>query len=346
VEVFPVACAALVLESVGQSAAASARPGDSLRRDRPWALASMALYMLNRDNPSYQDLPDWDRDANWHFFVPGPDGEEQHFRYPKIWEVGALASVAERTLERTLDDQPGEFGEDVTRILGSVFHLNLMPQIVAPLYEQATNKNSFTDAPIETAGMEDLQPFMRVKPGTSETMREMGMLTRDWPEEIQVNPVRAEALLRGYFNAFGMYGLALTDRAFFNERLPAMRADDMPVVRRFYQEDPPRHTKYEAMFYEMLEEARRLRGTMRALDDEGLTGLADDKQLHPLSTEAKPLERANKNVMSINREMREVRRSDLFPDDKRRRLDELTAERNALLKAAVQDSQRAQDGRK
>ena len=54
------------------------------------ALFSMGLYMLNRDDPRYQDLPDWDRDANWHFFVG-----DQHFRYPKIWEIGAMASVAE-----------------------------------------------------------------------------------------------------------------------------------------------------------------------------------------------------------------------------------------------------------
>lgn len=44
------------------------------------ALASVGLYLLNRDDPRYQDLPDWDRDANWHFFVG-----DQHFRYPKIW---------------------------------------------------------------------------------------------------------------------------------------------------------------------------------------------------------------------------------------------------------------------
>nr|MBP8277532.1 hypothetical protein [Propionivibrio sp.] len=55
------------------------------------ALSSVGLYLLNRDDPRYADLPDWDRDANWHFFVG-----DQHFRYPKIWEIGAVASAAER----------------------------------------------------------------------------------------------------------------------------------------------------------------------------------------------------------------------------------------------------------
>lgn len=81
------------------------------------AMASAALYLLNRDDPRYQDLPDWDRDANWHFFVG-----DQHFRYPKIWEIGALSSAAERTVERTLEENPEGLGKDFARILGTTFN--------------------------------------------------------------------------------------------------------------------------------------------------------------------------------------------------------------------------------
>jgi hypothetical protein len=44
-------------------------------------------------------------------------------------------------------------------------------------------------------------------------MKATGMATKDNPEWAQVNPVRAEALLRGYFNTWAMYGLMLTDQA-------------------------------------------------------------------------------------------------------------------------------------
>ena len=33
------------------------------------ALSSVGLYLLNRNDSRYTDLPDWDRDSNWHFFV-------------------------------------------------------------------------------------------------------------------------------------------------------------------------------------------------------------------------------------------------------------------------------------
>jgi hypothetical protein len=301
------------------------------------ALLSAGLYLLNRDDPRYQDLPDWDRDSAWHFFVG-----DQHFRWPKIWEVGALASGAERSVEKIMAEDPAGLGKDFARILGATFSVNLMPQILAPLAEQATNRNAFTKAPIETPGMENVQPFLRSKPGTSETMKAAGMATRDMPETLQVNPARAEALLRGYFNTWALYGLMLTDQAFFGDKLPEKRADELPVVRRFYSQEPAKHTKYETEFYDLLTEAKRLRGTMRELDDMGLRQYADTKEQSPLAGEAKPLEKAAKNLGTINNEMQAVRRDDtLSPTEKRIRLDQLTRERNALLKEAVTESKAA-----
>ena len=301
------------------------------------AMMSAALYLLNKDDPRYQNLPDWDRDTNWHFFVG-----DQHFRYPKIWEIGAVASVAERTAEKIINEDPQGLGKDFARILGATFNLNWKPQIIAPLYEQATNRGGFTGAPIETPGMENMQPFLRAKPTTSETMKAAGMVTRDLPEALQVNPVRAEALLRGYFNTWAMYGLMLTDKAMFGDKLPEARADQMPIVRRFYSQEPPLHTKFETEFYDLLGEAKRLHGTMRELDHLGRPDIADEKEREPLATEAKPLERAAKNLGTINKDMANVRRSDAPPAEKRQKLDALTVERNALLKAAVLDSKAAQ----
>lgn len=299
---------------------------------------SAALYLLNRDDPRYADLQDWDKDANWHIFVG-----DQHFRYPKIWEIGAVASMAERSTEKLMDGNAEGLGKDFVRILGNTFHVNLMPQFAAPLYEQATNRNSFTGSPIETPGMEGVQPFLRAKPGTSETMKALGMATKDMPEWAQVNPARAEALLRGYLNTWGLYGLMLSDQAFFGDSLPEKRADELPVVRRFYANEPARSTKYEREFYDLLTEARRLRGTLRELDDLGLRQFADEKEQSPLAGEAKSLERAQKSLSAINRDMQAVRRDPvLTPAEKRQKLDALMVERNALLKEAVLESKKVQ----
>jgi hypothetical protein len=299
------------------------------------ALLSAWLYWHNKDNPKYDEMEDWDKDNYWHFFIP-VNGKEEHFRYPKIWEVGAISSLAERTVAK-LNEQEPEYGKSVGRILKSLFNMNMMPQVVAPLYEQATNRNSFTSTPIETLGMENMQPFLRAKPTTSEILKAAGMATRDMPESMQVNPVRAEALLRGYFSTWGIYGLMLADKAMFANKLPEKRMDELPVVRRFYEAEPVKHTKYETMFYDMLGEAQRLHGTMRELDATNRSAIADEIEKAPLSGTAKQLERANRNIQTINGDMEEVRRSLLMPAEKRARLDALTAEKNALLKATVLD---------
>lgn len=302
------------------------------------ALMSVGLYLLNRDNPEYQAMEDWKKDGFWHFFIPQADGTSLHLHYPKIWEIGALASVAERTMAALLDDEPA-WGKSVANIVRNVFNLNFMPQIVAPLYEQATNRNSFTKAPIETPGMENVQPWLRGKPGTSETMKALGQVTRGLPEDQQIPPARAEALLRGYFGTWAAYGLILSDRAFYPNRAPAMRTDELPVVRRFYEGSPAKHTKYETMFYDMLGEAERLHGTIRALDNSNRTEVADEFADDPVSNTRRQLQRSSRNLQAINRDMTDVISSNKPRDQKRRELDVLTAEKNALLKDVVTDVQ-------
>ncbi len=296
------------------------------------ALASAALYLQNREDPRYDDLPDWDRDANWHFFVG-----DQHFRWPKIWEVGALASGAERMVEKTLAEDPEGLGKDFARILAHTFSVNLLPQIVAPLAEQSANRRFFTGTPIETQGMENEQPWMRAKPSTSETMKALGEATADLPEDIQIPPARAEALLRGYLNTWAGYGLMLSDAAFFGNQ-PEKRLDELPIVRRFYAQDPARHTKYEEAFFDMLKEATMMRGTIDRLHERGDTERATKLEAkHPdIAWEARYMQKVAKWNRDTERQMTEVRRDrSLTPAQKRVQLDTLTAERNQLFKETV-----------
>ena len=58
------------------------------------------------------------------------------------------------------------------------------------------------------------------------------------------------------------------------------------------------------------------------------------------------MERAAKSLSVINNEVQAVRRDvDLTPAEKRQKLDALTVERNALVKAAVTESKAAQKER-
>jgi len=284
------------------------------------ALASMGLYAINRGNPLYDDLEDWDKDTAWHSFIPKPetiqawaDGRElpplneryMHFRYPKIWEIGAVGSLAERSLERFLDDQPEKIGEDAWRIIRDVFRFEYLPAAVAPLYEAATNRNRFLDRPIETPTMKELQPWARSGSGTSRTLRALGEAERNLPTKFQASPAQVEALLRGYFHTWASYGLSLSDAAFFDD-VPSLRVDQYPVIRRFYQRTPSRHSKYVTQLYDALEAATEARRTMRHMDRTFRPDFASELEQTPENLEFGQLSNAQKRMRSISAEMRLV----------------------------------------
>ena len=135
------------------------------------ALASMALYSINRGNPLYEQLEDWDRDTNWHFFLPkagvpdnAPPAERYtHYRFPKLWEIGGVASIAERTLQHMMDNDSSGLGKETAKVVANVFGVDYMPQLLAPLYENELNRNRFTDRvhvrTYKVDAIENRQPF-------------------------------------------------------------------------------------------------------------------------------------------------------------------------------------------
>jgi hypothetical protein len=62
-----------------------------------------------------------------------------------------------------------------------------------------------------------------------------------------------------------MYGLTLTDAAFFDDR-PDMRWDQLPVVRSFFRQEPAMQTKQITQLYDAIDSATEARRTMRAMD--------------------------------------------------------------------------------
>jgi hypothetical protein len=300
------------------------------------ALVSAALYALNRDDEEYKDLPDWDKDNHWHFFIGG-----KHFRYPKIWEIGAVSSIAERTMEQ-LFDKDAEFKkypQDVFRIITNLFKINVIPQALNPLYEQATNRKGFTGSPIEQQWMSQLMPWARSYPYGSRIIQDFGEAERNWPRDIQVSPARIEALLHGYFNTWATYGLMLTDAALYDDT-PALRVDDYPGLRRFYAAKPARHTKYENMFYDMLQEVTELRRTMSLMNKQDNPEIAEEmEKRYEAELEHYGELTGLQKELSLNRkESIEVMRSKtMTPEEKRTELDRLIMEKNKSLKEVMSE---------
>ena len=166
-------------------------------------LASLALYGAFKDDEEFQKRSDWDRDNFWWIRLPGM---EAALRIPKPFEIGALGTIAERTAEQIFDaDSEGkQFTSALNRMMFDTFAMNPIPQVIKPVVDLYANKDSFTGAPIESAGMEALSKAERKADTTSPLAMALApVLNIALPEKAELSPVQVDYAIKGYFGWLG-----------------------------------------------------------------------------------------------------------------------------------------------
>jgi hypothetical protein len=218
-------------------------------------LASIAMYMANKDDKDFQKREQWDRDFFWWGKVPGTD---YAFRIPKPFEIGALATLAERTVEQMIDAgvEGKRFSESLSRMVWQTFSLNPVPQAFKPLVDIYANKNYFTNAPIETAGMEKLSKQERMTDSTSPLAKALGgvshamaPLTGDLGE---FSPVQIDYMLRAYMGWLGGTVAATSAEAVkpFNNGTYPSTDWTKPLTLGFIEKEPSPQSAYLTDFYQ------------------------------------------------------------------------------------------------
>jgi hypothetical protein len=180
-------------------------------------LASMVLYMAFKDDEDFQRREGWDRDNFWWF-----KAGDTIFRVPKPFEIGALGTIAERSLEQIMDEnvEGKVFAQRLHAILMDTFSMNPTPQFAKPLIDLYANKDSFTGAPIETAGMERLSKQERYTDTTSALAKALGgvsqvgskILTFN-PEAEGISPVQFDYAIKAYLGWAGATAASVSDKA-------------------------------------------------------------------------------------------------------------------------------------
>jgi len=215
------------------------------------AMASMALYMAFKDDDDFQQRDEWDRDNFWWFKLPGMD---YAFRVPKPFEIGALGTIAERTLEQIVDSgaEGKQFEDSLKRMLSDTFSMNPTPQFVKPLIDLYANKDSFTGSPIESAGMERLSKQERMTDTTSPLAQAVAYTTQALGEKGELSPVQVEYAIKAYFGWLGGTVAETSHYATMPFREGAY--PDAKLVDRvslgFIKELPSNQSKYVNAFYE------------------------------------------------------------------------------------------------
>ncbi|UNU90796.1 hypothetical protein GB930_05180 [Aeromonas dhakensis] len=298
---------------------------------------SLGLLAINWDDERYEELPDWDKDTNWHFFVG-----DQHWRIPKPFEIGVLFGTIPERMMRALGDKDtgAQFGKAVARAIGDTFALNPTPQIVKPVVEAVFNYDSFRGGPIDSPQDLSVRAEARYNEQTSLLMRELGELSG-------LSPKQLEHLLIGYTGTMGSYVMAVADgliRAASPGVSAAWRADEIPLVKAVYRgTGPAKSTQHMEEFYRMLSEVNQLKRTVDQYRREGLTAKASE-----LLEDQGGILKSRRNLSNIQRQIRVVRNriellqrdKTLEAEEKRRRIDELLTRRNDLVYQAVNTNRR------
>lgn len=220
------------------------------------ALASIFMYLSFKDDDDFKKREDWDRDNYWWFKV----GDEA-IRIPKPFEIGAFGTIAERTVEQIVDKNiEGEvFGKRLYSILKDQFHILDIPQIIKPVVDIYSNKDSFTGAPIESAGLERLSKQERITNDTSRIAIALGGISKmassifNGPGAEGISPVQIDYAIKAYLGWVGASSVAISDKAldqFGDVNRPSKSLADIAGLSSFAKSLPDKQSRWVTDFYE------------------------------------------------------------------------------------------------
>jgi hypothetical protein len=313
-------------------------------------LASVLYELSMDDDEEYKRLPDWVRDTYWPVKMPGDDA---WFYIPKPFEIGAIASVAQRFTQTFVDESanPAFFAKRVGEILMDQLAFDWRPQIVRPALEVGFNYDSFRNKSIESLGKQLNTPkHRRITATSSDFSIVSSQAFQDWFGGTLLSPVQIDHLIKGYFGWLGATIVGAADFVLYpsEPEQPTKRWDEMyglVPIGSFYKEGPPKTTKQMQLFWEQLKEIKEHHNIYkdyltRGLDDELKEYLAKNRQS---LIWRKHYEKMQRHLGKINKRMTQVYDStDMTADEKRVEIDRLIEMKNKSAERIINMRERAE----
>lgn len=189
-------------------------------------LPSVLLWYLNKDDPRYQELPQWQKDIFW--VIPGKD---TLYKIPKPFELGILfGTVPERVMQYMYDKEKGRNGPGF-KGLGESITSNLLPSAIPtgflPAVEWISNYSMFMGRNIVPLSQSKLPDRQQYGPYTSYLARKVG-------NAFDLSPRKIDNAIQDVGGNLAALGNSIIDQAAgLAETRPAKRASEMPGVRGF-----------------------------------------------------------------------------------------------------------------
>ncbi|MFA6142387.1 MAG: LPD38 domain-containing protein [Candidatus Omnitrophota bacterium] len=217
-------------------------PGITAKGIAMITIPSIMLYLRNRDDPEYNEIPRWKKDMFWMFKVGS-----KWAMIPKTFLYGQIfGSLPERFFEY-LDTKDkaafNGFKDSMYNAISPVYGdpaSGMLATGLKPFVENGMNKNFFTGRGIVPEYKKNLLPAYQYNKNTSETAKLIG-------KTINYSPAKIENTVQGFLGNSGRYALQAGDqivnaakRAFGQEITPKrpIEVSDIPGVKGFITGSP------------------------------------------------------------------------------------------------------------
>lgn len=289
-------------------------------------IPSIISYLLNKDDPDYQELPRWQKDLFWIYKVNGT-----FVRIPKPFVYGQIfGSMPERFLDYLSKEDSVAFEGLIKSIYDSVSPISGSPEggllitAIKPLIENDRNWSYFRERPVvpkpklsNDLGRSVLPPYQYGR-YTTETAKRFGKL-------FNYSPSKIDNLVFGWTGGAGRYALEGSDLLLGSkkEKRPSELAD-IPLIKGFVTRNvSSENSESVTRFYENADKILQIHSTYNFLKKDNIKEALDLIRKYPEIKYAPAINITIKQIREIDKKIDEVVKSNISEGKKRLLLNNL-----------------------
>ena len=331
---------------------------DPAKRDRFLKRSMMAitvpsvmLWMANKDTDWYKSKTPWERNNFWWF---GPN-----MALPKPHEMGLIfGSIPERILDAFHKDHPEAF-KGLSKAMYEAFIPDVVLDAVRPIFEQFSNRNTFTDNPLVPLQMIGVLSQDQYFEYTSESAKVLSKVLGGLPlmrdqklgALATTSPLVIENYVRSWAGTLGMYALKVAEDLLIKTGVvpdpvkPASTLSDIPFIKAFWRRYPHGRTRFIEDFYDTYFKNKQIIDTIALREKRG-----DYEGAHELRTENYKsgglisMQSVKKSMDNLNAMLQFINQNkQMNPDEKRQKIDEIYVLMNEVAKQGINEFRTLKD---
>tara|TARA_R110002153_G_scaffold173631_3_gene326450 strand:- start:16951 stop:25440 length:8490 start_codon:yes stop_codon:yes gene_type:complete len=233
-------------------------------------IPTLVLYLFNKDDEDYKQIPDWEKRTNWLIKVGDSTGQAQegtvdsggsrYVKIPRPYDVGFVyATMPEIFFKYAEDDKGKEFAEGMIWTMTQMYGIDGVPAMMTGWWDLVKNEK-WTGAPVVPKALADVSAPEQYTSNTAETFIRMG-------EVLGVSPIKAEHMFKAYTGYLGGYLLAATDNMLWDEskfgEKPEKDLSENIFLRRFLTKEVRPSTSAMEKFFDLKEKSDEIVSTFK-----------------------------------------------------------------------------------